>query len=133
MYVREMNIDRISTQQKKARLLKALGKTLGMIAPACRMARVNRQTFYNWLNSDVQFKDEYQNILEDSLDFAETVLFQIISEGNTKATIFFLSHKAKHRGWSLSAPQIGNNFNRKIFDDLANMSDEDLWKIIYKN
>ena len=133
MYVREMNIDRISTQQKKARLLKALGKTLGMIAPACRMARVNRQTFYNWLKSDVQFKDEYQNILEDSLDFAEAMLIQLISEGNTKATIFFLSHKAKHRGWSLSAPQIGNSLNRKIFDDLANMSDEDLWKIINKN
>lgn len=128
-----MNIDRISTQQKKARLLKALGKTLGMIAPACRMARVNRQTFYNWLKSDVQFKDEYQNILEDSLDFAEAMLIQLISEGNTKATIFFLSHKAKHRGWSLSAPQIGNSLNRKIFDDLANMSDEDLWKIINKN
>lgn len=133
MCVREMNIDRISTQQKKARLLKALGKTLGMIAPACRMARVNRQTFYNWLKSDVQFKDEYQNILEDSLDFAEAILIQLISEGNTKATIFFLSHKAKHRGWSLSAPQIGNSLNRKIFDDLANMSDEDLWKIINKN
>lgn len=133
MHVREMNIDRISTQQKKAKLLKALGKTLGMIAPACRMARVNRQTFYNWLKSDVQFKDEYQNILEDSLDFAEAMLIQLISEGNTKATIFFLSHKAKHRGWSLSAPQNGNNFNRKIFNDLANISDEDLWKIINKN
>ena len=133
MCVREMNIDRISTQQKKTKLLKALGKTLGMIAPACRMARVNRQTFYNWLKSDVQFKDEYQNILEDSLDFAETVLFQLISEGNTKATIFFLSHKAKHRGWSFSTPQIGNNFNKKIFKDLENMPDEDLWKIINKN
>ena len=133
MCVREMNIDRISTQQKKAKLLKALGKTLGMIAPACRMARVNRQTFYNWLKSDVQFNDEYQKILEDSLDFAEAMLIQLISEGNTKATIFFLSHKAKHRGWSLSAPQNGNNLDRKIFYDLANMSDEDLWKIINKN
>lgn len=133
MHVREMNIDRISTQQKKARLLKALGKTLGMIAPACRMARINRQTFYNWLKSDALFNDEYQNILEDSLDFAEAMLIQLISEGNTKATIFFLSHKAKHRGWSLSAPQIGNNFNNKVFNDLANMSDEDLWKIINKN
>lgn len=128
-----MNKDSITTQQKKAKLLKALGKTLGLIAPACRMTRVNRQTFYNWLKSDLQFKDDYQNIIEDSLDFAEATLFQLISEGNAKATIFFLSHKAKHRGWSLSASHNGNINSQKNIYDLENKSDEDLWEIINNN
>ncbi|MFC4686592.1 hypothetical protein ACFO4P_06555 [Epilithonimonas pallida] len=125
--------NRTSTQLKKARLLKAMEKTLGVIQPACRMARVNRQTFYNWLKSDSQFKDDYQEVLEDSIDFAEMSLIQQIADGNTTAIIFFLSHKAKHRGWGLPSSQKANyNRNQKYSNDLESMSDEELMAIINK-
>ncbi|UQB67584.1 hypothetical protein [Epilithonimonas zeae] len=124
--------NRTSTQLKKARLLKAMEKTLGVIQPACRMARVNRQTFYNWLKSDSQFKDDYQEVLEDACDFAEMSLIQQIADGNTTAIIFFLSHKAKHRGWGLPSSQKVNNMNQKHSNDLESMSDEELMAIINK-
>lgn len=125
--------NRTSTQLKKARLLKALEKTLGVIQPACRMARVNRQTFYNWLKSDSQFTEDYQEVLETSLDFAEMSLIQQIADGNTRAIIFFLSHKAKHRGWGLPSSQKTNhNSNQKYSNDLESMSDEELMAIINK-
>lgn len=121
--------NRDSTISKKKRLLKALEKTLGVIQPACRMARVNRQTFYNWLKSDSQFTEDYQEVLETSLDFAELSLLQQIADGNAKATIFFLSHKAKHRGWDLPNSQKAN-INQKISGDLEKLSNEELLAII---
>lgn len=123
--------NRDSTISKKKRLLKALEKTLGVIQPACRMARVNRQTFYNWLKSDSQFTEDYQEVLETSLDFAEMSLLQQIADGNTKATIFFLSHKGKHRGWGLTTSRkVNHNITQKNFDDLGNLSNEQLLEII---
>ena len=126
-----MNQTRNSTVFNKKRLLKALEKTLGVIQPACRMARVNRQTFYNWLKSDSQFKDDYQEIKESALDFAEMSLLQQIGDGNAKATIFFLSHQAKHRGWGLPNSRKANyNINQKNSDDLEKLSNEELIAMI---
>ncbi len=122
-----MNTPRTSTVSKKKRLLKALELTLGDISRS-KMARVNRQTFYNWRKSDTQFKEDYQEILEASLDFAEMSLLQQIADGNARATILFLSHKAKHRGWGLK----NSNINQKHSDDLENKSDEELMAIINK-
>lgn len=128
-----MNQKRDSTLFKKKRLLKALKKTLGVIQPACRMVRVSRQTFYNWLKTDLQFKEDYQEIREESLDFAEASLMQQIAERNPRATIFFLSHKGKDRGWGLPNSRKANyNSNQKYSDDLENMSDEQLMVIINK-
>lgn len=123
--------NRDSTISKKKRLLKALEKTLGVIQPACRMARVNRQTFYNWLKSDSKFTEHYQEVLETSLDFAEMSLLQQIADGNAKATIFFLSHKGRHRGWSLpTSRKVNHSITQKNSDDVENLSSEQLLEII---
>ena len=129
--VAKQNMD--STIFKKKKLLKVLEKTLGVIQPACRIARVNRQTFYNWLKSDSQFKEDYQDVLERSLDFAETSLLHLIADGNTRAIIFFLSHKGKHRGYGLNNSKKANNRNnQKYYTGLENMSDTELMEIIDK-
>ncbi|MBL7881222.1 MAG: helix-turn-helix domain-containing protein [Chryseobacterium gambrini] len=118
--------NRLSTKLKKKMVLKALEKSLAVVSSACQMANVNRQTFYNWLKSDSQFKEAYEEIKEISLDFAETSLFQQIGEYNTTATIFYLKTKGKHRGYGQD-----NYFksNRNV-NSLENLTDEQLWEII---
>ncbi|AZA51553.1 hypothetical protein EG348_00305 [Chryseobacterium sp. G0201] len=110
-------------------LLKALGKSLAVISPACQMANVNRQTFYNWLRSDTQFKNDYEEIKEISLDFAETSLFQQIGEHNTTATIFYLKTKGKHRGYGQD-----NSYSvSRNVKTLDHLTDEELMSIINGN
>ncbi|WP_375181874.1 helix-turn-helix domain-containing protein [Chryseobacterium sp.] len=118
--------NRLSTKLKKKMVLKALEKSLAVVSSACQMANVNRQTFYNWLKSDSQFKEAYEEIKEISLDFAETSLFQQIGEYNTAATIFYLKTKGKHRGYGQE-----NYFkSNRNANSLENLTDEQLWEII---
>lgn len=87
------------TEQHKKALLEALEKSLGVVTTACKKAGVGRTTYYEWYNSDVNFRskvDELQNI---ALDFAESKLHEQISNNSTPATIFYLKTKGKHRGY----------------------------------
>ena len=86
-------------QPKKAKMLKALEKSLGVVTTACKMAKVGRTTYYEWLDKDPEFKkavDDFNNI---ALDFAESKLYELIQEGNVTATIFYLKTKGKKRGY----------------------------------
>lgn len=86
-------------QPKKAKMLKALEKSLGVVTTACKMANVGRTTYYEWLDKDPEFKkavDDFNNI---ALDFAESKLYELIQEGNVTATIFYLKTKGKKRGY----------------------------------
>lgn len=86
-------------QPKKVKMLKALEKSLGVVTTACKMAKVGRTTYYEWLDKDPEFKkavDDFNNI---ALDFAESKLYELIQEGNVTATIFYLKTKGKKRGY----------------------------------
>lgn len=89
-----MGIDR-----KKKKLLQCLEKTLGIIASACRNAGIARATFYNWLNSDQEFKVKVDDILEKQKDVVESAILHKISEGDTAMIIFYAKTKMKDRGY----------------------------------
>ena len=74
---------------KKA-LLNALEKSLGVVTKACKIAKVGRTTFYQYLKEDEEFAKQVKDIENIALDFAESQLHKQISEGNTTATIFLL-------------------------------------------
>lgn len=84
---------------KKKAMLDALRKTLGIVSLAAKKVGVTRQTHYNWLKADAQYRVEVENILEEEKDFAESHLHQLIQNGNPAATIFYLKTKAKDRGY----------------------------------
>ena len=84
--------------QKKA-MIEALEKSLGIVTTACMSVGISRQTHYNWLSSDIDYKlavDDLQNV---ALDFAESKLHKQIEKGNPISTIFFLKCKGKRRGY----------------------------------
>jgi hypothetical protein len=83
----------------KTQLLEALEQSLGVVTTACKIVGCNRSTYYDYYQTDSEFRaavDELQNM---TLDFAESQLHKQIKEGNTTATIFYLKTKGKKRGY----------------------------------
>lgn len=74
-------------------------KTLGNISEACIQTGISRQTYYNWLKAHPDFAEEIGNIIEESVDFAESRLKQLMREGNPTAIIFYLKTRGKERGY----------------------------------
>lgn len=80
-------------------MLDALERSLGIVSTACEKAGVSRQTHYNWLKDDPEYKAAVDQIQESVIDFAESHLYKLIKEGNPAANIFYLKTKGKSRGY----------------------------------
>ena len=57
------------------------------------------KTYYNWYNSDNDFKKAVDDISEQTLDFVETQLHKKIKDGDTSSIIFYCKTKGKKRGY----------------------------------
>jgi hypothetical protein len=87
------------TQHNKKALINALEKSLGVVTSACKSVGLNRSTYYDYYNSDPEFKKSVDELSNIALDFAESNLHKQIKDGNTSATIFYLKTKGKRRGY----------------------------------
>jgi len=83
---------------KKA-LIEALEKSLGIVTVACKSVGVSRQTYYDYYNSDDEFKKQVDSLENIALDFVESQLHKRIKDGSDVATIFYLKCKGKKRGY----------------------------------
>ena len=92
-------IGQLSTKKRKELMLQALQKTLGVVTPACKSSGVPSSTYYDWTNSDEDFKKAVDEMPALALDFAESKLHSLIQDKNPTAIIFFLKTKGKHRGY----------------------------------
>jgi hypothetical protein len=77
----------------------AITKSRGLIAPAARMLKVSRQTFYNYIKRWKTVRDAYEAAREETIDFAEGKLLQAVEAGNVTATIFLLKTVGSGRGY----------------------------------
>ena len=83
----------------KKTMLDALERSLGIVSTACEKAGISRQTHYNWMKDDPEYKEAVRAIEERTIDFAESHLHALIKDKNPAATIFFLKTKGKTRGY----------------------------------
>ena len=81
----------------KARLLKCLEKSLGVVTTACRKAKVARSTYYLYLEEDKAFAAAVADIQEQALDFSESQLFKVIRGYTLPETKIFLDKDALFR------------------------------------
>lgn len=79
----------LSTYRKKGCNLTATADTLGM----------TRTKLLKAIEADPDLKAKIDDAREMMLDFAESKLFEMISQGNKTATIFFLKCQGKKRGY----------------------------------
>ncbi len=93
---------RLSDIHKKARrkqFLMALVKCHGVISDACKASGVSRRTVYSWIDIDEEFNQALSLIQIESVDFAESKLFENIGRGYEASIIFFLKTRGKGRGY----------------------------------
>ena len=109
---------------KKA-LVKALGKSLGVVTTACKNADCSRETFYKYYREDDVFKKKVDDVSNIALDFAESQLHKQIGTGNTSATIFYLKTKGKKRGY-IERTEVDQTTNININDfDISKLYDKE--------
>ena len=119
-------LDRLDDLKKA--LIQVLEKNLGNISEACKAVRISRQTHYNWQDSDPAYREACENVIERSIDFAESMLMKRISEGDTTATIFFLKTKGRGRGY-IERQQV----ETRQVTQFSEMSDDELNEFIESN
>ena len=83
----------------KKQMLLALEKHLNVVSTARKEVGINRDTHYDWLKKDKEYKKAVKEIDNVALDFAESALHQQIKKGNPLSTMFYLKCKAKKRGY----------------------------------
>jgi isopentenyldiphosphate isomerase len=84
---------------KKKAMIEALEKSLGVVTNAAKAIGISRHTHYAWMQNDVEYKNEVDQISNFILDFAESQLFKQINDGNIVAILFYLKTKGKSRGF----------------------------------
>jgi hypothetical protein len=84
---------------KKKAMIDALQKNLGNVTLAAKSIDIDRTTHYVWMNNDIDYANQINDIDNIVLDFAESSLFKQIKEGNVTATIFLLKTRGKSRGY----------------------------------
>lgn len=87
------------TDIKKKQILEALEKSLGIVTTACKQVGIHRDTYYEWLKKDKEFKKKVKDLENVALDFAESQLHKQIGKGNPLSTMFYLKCKGKKRGY----------------------------------
>lgn len=92
-----MKTDKTDINKKK--MIEALEMSLGVVTSAVKAVGIHRSTHYDWYNEDPEYRKAVDDIVNVSLDFAETQLFQSMKDQNVAAVIFYLKTKGKQRGY----------------------------------
>jgi endonuclease I len=84
---------------RKNAMIKALGKTLGVVTPACAEVGIDRNTHYRWLKEDDEYRTKVEELSNIALDFAESKLHSNIKTGDVASILFYLKTKGRKRGY----------------------------------
>lgn len=99
-------------EEKKTAFLNNLKASGGIICVACEATGISRNTYYRWRESDHEFAEFVDEIMDAQVDYVENKLMELINAHDTTATIFYLKTKGKKRGWNEKAqPVVAVNTN----------------------
>lgn len=99
-----------TSRQAKQLMIRALEKTFGVVAEAARIAGIGRATHYEWMNADQEYSDAVKTLNDVALDFCESRLFDLITEKDRIAIMFYLRTKGKKRGYIETIHNMNQNF-----------------------
>ena len=86
---------------KKKSFIEAYIKTFGNITAACKSIKIDRGTYYNWMEKDEEFKNTINTCepRESYKDFIESKLCKLINNDTPSAIIFAAKTICKDRGY----------------------------------
>lgn len=94
-----MKISRKEIEARKKIIVKAFLKNAGNVNKLCSIANITRKTYYEWMNTDEEFRQQIEEENEALLDYTESKHFENIMAGKETSIIFTLKTKGKARGW----------------------------------
>lgn len=87
VYINKDNVDYI-----KEKMLEAIEICDGIVAKAAEKINIRRQTHYQWLNNDPDYKQKVDDLVRYAfLDYANKQLYELMQEKNTASIIY--AHK----------------------------------------
>jgi len=86
---------KLTNLTKRQIFLKSYAKNFGHITNSCAKINISRQTYYDWIKADKQFKQDVDDINNSFIDLAESALKKNMDAGMQKAIEFFLCNKKK--------------------------------------
>ena len=105
----------------KRKMLNALEESLSIVTLAAQKAGIHRSTHYQWMQDDLEYKKQVEELNNVCLDFAESKLFDNMRKNKETSTIFFLKTRGKNRGYvERQEIDLGtdNHFRVEIVDPL---------------
>ena len=130
MHRRKTNKTYKGLDQVKKILPEVLKKYLGNVSKTIDELGIARITYYEWYNSDEQFRARCDEVNERILDFSESMLFRKIDEGDTNAIKYHLNCKGRARGYgNVSQVEIGNK-DEQPFEVRHNLTKEQIDAIV---
>jgi hypothetical protein len=91
------------------RIIKAIHESHGLVTKAASAAGVTYRTVLRYINDYPSVAEAVETAREQMLDFAESKLYQLISEGDKTAIIFYLKTQGKCRGYIERQEVTGEN------------------------
>lgn len=84
---------------RQTRFIKLFPDMKFHVSDTCAAIGIDRRTYCDWMNDDPEFAARVELATEAKIDEWEKALHANIAEGDTKAVIFALKTKGKHRGY----------------------------------
>ena len=84
---------------KQVAFLKAFRKHATNATKACEAVGISRQTYYDWMLTNLTFKQGCNDVQESMIDFAESMMYKNIKDGKESSINFFLKTRGKSRGY----------------------------------
>ena len=93
----------VSVQKLQFQFMQNLRISHGNVGEACKMMKLGRDVYLQWLNDDPNFRFDVMVLVEEMGDFVENALLKKIQDGDTQAIMFYCKTKLKHRGYQEDA------------------------------
>jgi len=93
----------VSVQKLQFQFMQNLRISHGNVGEACKMMKLGRDVYLQWLNDDPNFRFDVMVLVEEMGDFVENALLKKIQDGDTQAIMFYSKTKLKHRGYQEDA------------------------------
>ena len=83
---------------KQKLFLETFIKKMGHITDTCKEIKIDRKTYYNWLESDV-FKNKLDESMEHFNDSVQRRILKLAMKDDKDMLKFWAKNLMKHRGW----------------------------------
>lgn len=89
----------MSKENLKPKMIEALKQSRGNVSSSADAVGINPCTHYEWMKEDEEYRKAVEDIKERTIDHVESKLQELIDNGDTTATLFYLKTQGRKRGY----------------------------------